>query len=241
MAGLFSKKRHLADIMTGFRDIHSHLLPGVDDGSSSAENSVKLLHQLEDLGMEGIYFTPHIINAMYGNLAEEELCTLFSQFNYVGKLELRLAAEYMIDENFLSHLDHQPLTFRDKHILTEFTLNHYPISSSEILFDAAMAGYNIIIAHPERYAFLSNDREGKIMKSLLDCGYKLQLNLLSLTGFHGRTAKKAAEEYLERGLYTFVGTDIHSTPYLGMIRQYRIPADQFAKIEKLKENNKMLF
>lgn len=239
MPGLFSRKRPLADILEGFCDIHAHLLPGVDDGSPSSVKSIELLRRMEDHGMRRIYLTPHIINGLYGNRGEERLRAEFSRFAYNGNVELHLAAEYMLDEMFVSHVENTPLTMNG-YLLAEFPMNSCSMNALNMLFDASTAGYGIIIAHPERYTFIDR-KQDKTFAKLVESGYKLQLNLLSLTGFHGGIAKKHAEEFLNAGLYTFAGTDIHSNSYLDTMERHTISQKLFSRLEQLRENNSSLF
>ncbi len=242
MAALFSRKRHLSELMKGFCDIHCHFLPGVDDGSPDAEYSLRMLDEFEKLGVQSIYMTPHIINGMYDNRGEEALRGEFSRFAYKGNMDVRLAAEYCIDDKFVGRvLEGNPLTFADRHILCEFEINTYSMSSLGQLFDISLAGYNVIIAHPERYSFIHRDRNDELLDIFANSNYKLQLNMLSLAGYHGPVAEKISRELLRQGRYDFVGTDAHSLSYMQAIRHLSIPSNLFPQLEQLCENNRKLF
>lgn len=239
MFSFFEKKNYIADILDGMYDIHCHLLPGVDDGSPNAEHSAVLLKRLEDLGIRGMYLTPHIINGAYHGLGEEELRAEFASFNYDGNLDIRLAAEYFIDDRFQEHMAGSPLAMGGNNILAEFSMSGYSLHAFDILFEATIAGLEIIIAHPERYYFVQERGRDKIIKLLLQ--HQLQLNLLSLTGFHGNAAKKCAERLLEEGRYSFVGTDTHSNTYIDAMQKSTVSKKIFDKVNALKDNNMSLF
>ncbi len=240
MCSLFTRNVPLADIMDGLYDIHCHLLPGVDDGSPDSEHSHALLEKMYDMGMAGAYLTPHIIYGMYGSRNESDMRAAFAEFDYSGPLSLRLGAEYFLDEGFPGHISDRPLTMGGNHILAEFALNAYANRSLDMLFEASLSGYNIIIAHPERYAFLSGSGGKNLLKQLRDKGFGFQLNLLSLTGYHGKGARQLAVKFLTDGLYAFLGTDTHSSVYLHTIKNASIPGNLMPMLEKLRENNRTL-
>ena len=242
MFGFGKKKKPVQELMTGLYDVHSHLLPGVDDGSPSAEVSLDLLGSLEGMGVEGIYLTPHIMAGNYGGNNRLTLTERFESFTYHGPIKLKLAAEHLIDERFLQHLQNGPLTLANEYVLVEFTLGGFPSNTFDTLFEISMQGYTPLLAHPERYAFLQHriQRE-QMLERLMAAGCKFQLNLLSLTGWHGEHAKELADELIKRDLYTFVGTDIHSYPHLRAIQTLSVNDRQAEAVEKLKENNRQLW
>lgn len=238
---LLLKKKKLTDLMHGLRDIHCHLLPGVDDGVPDAAKAVRLLKRMEAMGVRELYMTPHIINGVYGSHDEEFLRREFKGFVNDTGVGIRLAAEYFLDDRFLDHVGTKPLTFAGNHILVESSLNSYAVNAFEMLFEANVMGCEIIIAHPERYTFIQNDRDDKILSALLNSRYKLQLNLLSVTGYHGKRVRSTALRFLAEGLYTFVGTDTHSDRHLNHIETATVSARTYSRLEKLKENNASLF
>ena len=183
MFSFHTKNIYLADLLDGFYDIHCHLLPGVDDGSPDREHSLRLLERMQGMGVKGLYMTPHIIHGAYDNRGEEELRQRFADFGYQGPLDVRLGAEYFIDDKFPEHLEGNPLTMNCRHILVEFSINGYSLRAFDMLFEATLSGYEIILAHPERYAFVQANGKDKVINLIKQ--YKLQLNLLSLAGYHG--------------------------------------------------------
>lgn len=239
MFSFHSKTHCLADLLEGYYDIHCHLMPGVDDGSPNSEHSINLLNRMQGYGVKGLYMTPHIINGAYGNRDETALRKAFAEFGYDGSLDVRLAAEYFVDDVFLSRLKGEPLTMKDNYILTEFSMNGYSIRWFDMLFEATIAGYEVILAHPERYSFVQTNGRDKAINLIKQ--HKLQLNLLSLAGFHGSNAKKCAEQLLLEGLYTFVGSDTHSNAYLDVLERTKVPNKLFEVLKILRENNQTLF
>ena len=123
MFSFHTKNIYLADLLDDFYDIHCHLLPGVDDGSPDREHSLRLLERMQGMGVKGLYMTPHIIHGAYDNRGEEELRQRFADFGYQGPLDIRLGAEYFIDDKFPEHLEGNPLTMNCRHVLVEFSIN----------------------------------------------------------------------------------------------------------------------
>lgn len=242
---IFRKRTPLREHLEGFYDVHSHLLWGVDDGCRDAEHAKAVCAELVDLGFKGAYVTPHIIYGLYGNNTEKGLRESFKE-RVEGVdlgLELRLAAEYYLDERFLKHLysEEPMLTFNNDHLLVEFGLGTARVEPHlNDLFEAALKGKNIIIAHPERYAFLTEDRNFRQLEMLTSKGYKLQLNLLSLTGLRGEPTRRIAEQLLLSGEYTFVGSDVHSRVYTQALREGMISPKVVEPLRELMHNNKTL-
>ena len=243
MFSFFKKKVWLRDQLEGFYDIHSHLLWGVDDGCRDEEHTRTISTALATLGFKGAYMTPHIIYGLYGNNTETGLRAKFAEVPTDLALEMRLAAEYSLDEKFLDHVhaEEPMLTLGDDHLLAEFSLGTSRVDlHTNDLFEAALTGKNIIIAHPERYAFLAQGGNIHELDKLTAKGYALQLNLLSLTGYHGDKVKKVAEQLLLDGRYTFVGSDVHSHQYIRAIEESTISPKAVDPLKELMENNKRL-
>lgn len=199
-------------------DIHSHILPGIDDGAPDTEASITLIKGLMKLGIKKSVATPHIISDMYRNNAE----TITAALNILKKelvkqkikFEVSAAAEYMMDAYFFELLQQKVplLTIKDKIVLTEFSYATMPSSPEKMSFAIITEGYSPILAHPERYPYYYNDY--KAFHRLADLGFLLQVNLLSLTGYYGKEAVKAAIYMLKNGLVSYLGTDIHHDRHL---------------------------
>ncbi|MFC3416397.1 tyrosine-protein phosphatase [Algoriphagus hitonicola] len=202
-------------------DMHSHLIPGIDDGSKSMEESLALVRRLADYGLKKLITTPHIMSEYYRNNPEIIGMGLEDLRKAVKKegidIEIDAAAEYYMDEIFLEKVKkgEKLLTFGEQHILVETGFINRPQMLLEIFFHLEMAGYKPVFAHPERYQYLHADKA--LLQDLLDRNIILQINLLSLTGFYSKQVKDFAELLLEKGNVQFLGTDCHNERYLDML------------------------
>jgi len=193
-------------------DMHSHLLPGIDDGCENLEQSVALLRRLEQLGLRRFYFTPHIIQDMYPNTAETigDAYDRLRREEGMDQLAVGYAAEYMVDSAFDQQLSQSPkglLCLPGDHVLIEMSYIEESKLIEKIAFDLQMEGYIPILAHPERYLFYQ--RDPKKIERFQDIGCLLQLNLLSLMGYYGQNERKVAKYLLKKGMINLVGTDVH--------------------------------
>ena len=210
--GLFSfiggKKQSLLSsaVLNGTVDSHSHILFDVDDGVRTLEESLSILEYEESLGVKEIWCTPHIIE---DGLNDHELFKArFEQLNeaYSGPIRLHLAAEYMLDTVFEQRFrDRELLTHENNTLLVETSAWTPPIGLDKTLRNIQNAGYRPLLAHPERYRYMNIPSYERLRK----LGIHFQLNLPSLVGFYGETAKGKAEWLLEHGYYTEVGSDCH--------------------------------
>lgn len=199
-------------------DMHSHILPGIDDGSPDVETSVLLVKGLYDLGIRTCIATPHIIGDLYRNNDEtiEAALAKLQQACAAAALPMKIsaAAEYMLDDYFMELLrEKKPLrTLKDNLLLTEITYSSEPVMLEEMVFNIITEGYQPVLAHPERYFYYHRNMD--IYKKLKDLGFILQVNLLSLTGYYGKDVSKAAKYILDNGLAGLVGTDLHHGRHL---------------------------
>ena len=211
MGWFINKKSNLKDsgIFTGFTDWHSHILPGVDDGVPTMEAALEVLEEYEKLGFKKVWLTPHIMED-YPN-ETEDLRARFENLkaNWKGNLELQLASENMLDTLFEERLeknDFLPIGEDGNHLLVETSYYTPPYNMEEMLDKARSKGYYLILAHPERYRYM----EEKDYLKLKDKGVLFQMNILSLVGAYGETAKKKAEWLLSKNMVDFLGTDVHN-------------------------------
>lgn len=202
-------------------DMHSHILPGIDDGSPDIKTSLLLIEGMMKMGIKTAVATPHIIGDLYRNNADtinSSLLTLNDSLreNQID-FKVKAAAEYMLDDYFLDLLRTKTplLTVKDKMILTEFSYSEKPHNIEQITFNIITEGYEPILAHPERYAYYYDDY--KEYHHLKDLGFLLQVNLLSLTGYYGKSAAKAGAYMLKNNLVSFAGTDLHHERHMNAL------------------------
>ena len=198
-------------------DIHSHILPGIDDGSPDIETSLQLIKGLYNLGYRKLVATPHVIGDFYRNnpviinAQLEKVKNACRESNI--DIDLSAAAEYMLDDYFLQVLKKKEiLPVHGSIILTELPYSVIPMNVNEIVFEIITAGYRPILAHPERYFYYHNNFDE--YSRLKELGFSLQVNLLSLTGYYGVVVAKAAKFIFENGLADYVGTDMHHIRHL---------------------------
>lgn len=194
-------------------DIHSHLIPGVDDGVSTWEDSLACLQQYVEWGIEKVVTTPHVSRDYFPNKpeqllqAKEQLQALVKEHNL--PLTVEVAAEYLLDDFFLDLLNKKEvLSFgAEKYLLVETAWSSAPLHLTDLIFRIQAAGYTPILAHPERYKYYHNF-EAELERHR-QAGCLLQLNAMSLTGKYGDQARKQGKILLQNGWVDFIGSDLH--------------------------------
>lgn len=203
--------------------MHSHLIPGIDDGAKTMEDSIAMIRRLIDLGYQKIITTPHIMGEYYPNtpdIIQSGLANLREALKKEGlTIEVDAAAEYFVDEFFENLLNTESplLTLPKNRILIEVSMMEPPRNLAAILFELNTRSYQPILAHPERYTYYA-DKVDKFA-DLKDKGCTLQLNLLSLTGHYGKIQKKLGLQLLKAGLIDFVGTDMHNLHHADILQK----------------------
>ncbi|ARV06347.1 histidinol phosphatase [Polaribacter sp. SA4-10] len=241
---IFFKKKEIPLIdffPEGFVDIHSHLLPGIDDGAKNLNDSIELITKMRSYGIKNFITTPHVLGNVYPNSSEtiknklEEVKKELLKRN-INDISIRAAAEYMMDEQFSERLEKEDiLTLKDNYILVEMSYFNAPINLYELLFEIQLKGYKPVLAHPERYNFYHNDYENyyKLKKH----GCLFQLNLLSLTEQYGKGVQQISKKLLKENIYDFVGTDTHHHNHLALLNKVGTKKN-LEKINHLLDNNK---
>ncbi len=221
-------------------DVHTHLLPGRDDGFTSTEESLKALTLCHRKGLRRVALTPHIEPERYPQNTRGQLeaaFTLFMEQVPAGMdIQITLAAEYMCDDS----LDSQPslLCFKDRTVLIEMSYYFPSPGLKQILFDLTTNGYQPVLAHPERYAYYASHPE--VFDELHAMGCRFQLNLMSLGGVYGRESLRILN-YLDRQhLYHFAGSDLHSVTQWERLQRLKISRSRALLVEKLAANNAAL-
>lgn len=229
---LFSPKIKIAEsgLFDGFTDFHCHILPGVDDGFRKMEDSLEALSLYEAAGIRSVWLTPHIMEDMPNTV--EELEQRFDELKkaYTGNVELHLAAENMMDNLFSERLaSNNLLPIFGQRLLVETSYYNPPMDLYSLLRKVKSIGYYPLLAHPERYIYM----EDKDYKALREEGVQFQLNLGSLLGAYGETAKSKSEKLLAEGYYSVLGTDLHSLKQWHALQEGKIKKKVFELMEKI--------
>lgn len=213
MLSLFKSKPKLAELIpSGYVDIHSHVLPGIDDGAQKIKDAEFLLESMIDFGFSKVITTPHTMKNVWDNttetiknahhLVQDELPELSK------KVVLNCASEYFLDENLMQLAQQENLlTLKDNFILIEMSYLNAPIQLYDFLFELQLKGYQLVLAHPERYNYFHSNK--KEFAKLKKAGCLFQLNLLATVGYYGKNVAETADYLLKENLYDFVGSDIH--------------------------------
>ena len=203
-------------------DMHAHWLPGIDDGAESLSESLDMIRQMVALGYRRLIATPHVMTDLFDNTPETIQGTL-EQVRMAAEAEgldiqLDAAAEYLLDEGFPDRLRaDRLLTLPGNHLLVEFSFVSPPANQDALFFDIQTKGYRPVLAHPERYRYFH--KRFADYRVLAERDIRLQVNLLSLTGYYGKEVKQVAEQLLAEGLVSLLGTDAHNARHLAGIRE----------------------
>ncbi len=226
-------------------DIHSHLLPGIDDGAPDLETSLSLINELAGLGFKKLITTPHIRMEVFPNtpsIIKEKLLEVQTALRTASaSVQLDAAAEYYIDDNFTALLQHNELIpyTGNKYILVEYPMIAPLMNYEQRIFDLTKRGLTPVIAHPERYRYWHGQMN--YYERIKDLGGLLQLNILSVEGYYGLDIKKCALELLKTGLYDLVGTDLHNERHLGRLKNLGTMSKEMKLLEAYSFNNAKRF
>lgn len=223
---LFKKEEEMTPASLGQLkvDFHSHLIPGVDDGSRSMEETIKLIQGFKKLGYKKLITTPHVMSDFYKNTPEIILGGLEKVRQELEKqqieMEIEAAAEYYLDEYLNEKIKSKSLlTFGQNHLLFELPFVAEPPNLAATIFELQTNGYKPILAHPERYGFWYNTFNK--YHEMKDKGVALQLNILSLIGHYSPETRKIAERMIDENLISFLGSDCHNLHHLELIEEAR--------------------
>ncbi|MCO5237743.1 MAG: histidinol phosphatase [Chitinophagaceae bacterium] len=203
-------------------DMHSHLIPGIDDGSPDMETSVQLIEGLRDAGYQKLITTPHLMIDLYPNNRQtitqgcERLKAELEKREI--NIELRAAAEYLLDDHFdqLLQMDEPLLTIKDNLVLVEFSFASAPFDYKEKIFNLQLKGYKPVLAHPERYIYFHQKPEK--YEELRTLGCLFQTNILSLSGYYGKRVAQMAEDLVKLKYIELLGTDLHHHRHLTFLQ-----------------------
>ena len=212
MFSFFKKKKEKEEAPRLRVDLHSHFIPGIDDGAQSMEESLTLIAGMERLGYNKLITTPHIMADAYKNtpeIIENGLSKLRKALIKAGiTIEIDAAAEYYLDDGFIELLNQKKvMSVNGKYLLFETSYVSKPLRTEEMIFEIGSAGYIPVMAHPERYRYIKDPlKEYGRFKEL---GVLFQVNLNSLTGQYGKSAMRLAETLSQEGMIDFLGSDAH--------------------------------
>tara|TARA_R110001592_G_C13131414_1_gene746593 strand:- start:1302 stop:2042 length:741 start_codon:yes stop_codon:yes gene_type:complete len=217
-------------------DIHSHLIPAIDDGVQSIEESLTVLREMEALGYEKVITTPHSMPGTYDNSPENIYAGLEVMREAIKKeginIQLEAATEYYLDESFVELIDSgAPLmTFGNKHVLFETPFMNMPPQLKEVTFKLSLKGYKPVFAHPERYLYLMQSEY--LLDELIDRNVILQLNIVALTGCYSKPVQKFAEKLIDMKAVKLVGTDCHNMGHIHLLKE-AVKTKYFKKLMNL--------
>jgi tyrosine-protein phosphatase YwqE len=209
-------------------DIHCHVVPGVDDGSPDARESVNLIEYMQDWGIERIIASPHVTQVTFENTPETIAYAMVKLSEELQRrsntIDFSNSAEYRIDDFFKSQIEaNQLMPYPNSYLLIENAFVQEPLQLDQLVFDLQVKGFRPILAHPERYSYYYGRRDR--YRALHNAGLNFQINLLSLAGFYGKTEKQVAEQLIEDNLVDFVGTDLHNMKHVNAINEYLTSRD----------------
>lgn len=223
-------------------DIHSHLIPGIDDGAQTMDDSIAMLAKFQDMGFTKVITTPHIMTDAFPNTSETILGGLEKVREEIEKvgltIQIEAAAEYYFDETLMKKIKNNDLlTFGGNHVLVEFGFHNKPQYADEMFFELLTHGYKPVVAHFERYLYYLGSLDQAI--KWRSKGVNIQLNLNSLTGHYGPEIQKQAEKMIDEVCFDYVGTDCHRIEHL-MLLEENLHLPHIHKLGQYLLKNKML-
>lgn len=208
-----------------FVDVHSHLLPGLDDGVKTFEESEAIILEFQRLEYTKLITTPHVMSDFFRNSNETILEKLAETNAYLKQkgiaVTLEAAAEYYLDETLMSRVEHNEplLTFGKNYLLFETNFMTEPLNLKEFIFLATTKGYKLVLAHPERYIYLQNNFEKA--EDLAGRGVLFQLNVSSLLGYYSKGAQQTAQKLIDKGYVQLLGSDCHNLQHVQLLDAVR--------------------
>ena len=245
MFNFFEKKVFLVDYLHGLVDIHNHILPGIDDGAKTTNDSISLIKGFEEFGINNFVCTPHIMHHYYPNtpktikaafeLLKKELTT-----HGMSDVQMDYAAEHMIDENFEIILaKNKVLPIKKEYLLIEMSYLQPSLHFEDAVKNISTQSLFPILAHPERYGYYhGNFKKYELFKSM---GVLFQLNILSLSGYYGVEIQKMTLTLLKSGLIDFISSDAHNKSHLKRIKEIKLKKSTLEMVLPIIENTILNF
>lgn len=206
-------------------DFHSHLLPGIDDGVDSFEESLAIIESFIELGYQKLIITPHVMADFYRNDSKTIVELTNQLISKVKEKQLNISiacsAEYYFDEHFQKLFDNDELLlFGQKHVLFELSYINEPGNIKDFIFKAKSKGLTPIMAHPERYPYWVGNTA--YIQELREAGCLMQINTNSLVGHYSPDAKMMAESMIENGLVDFLCSDCHKMQHIELMKKVKL-------------------
>ncbi len=226
-------------------DIHTHILPGVDDGAKDMSQAIEMINKEISQGVTDIFVTPHYMKSANYLSSHEQNLIIFNKLKEEVKkrdykINLYLANELFFDKDVVNNLKAglcRPLS--KNYILVEFDLDENDYNISEGLFNLIAHGYVPIVAHPERYSSIKTIDDYRIMKKM---GALIQINAGSVLGSLGTKTVKFILKLIKNDLVDFIASDVHEFRKNQLKEAYDYLSKKFSK-EKIDRifNNQVLF
>ena len=219
------RKKNISDLPPLQVDIHSHLLPALDDCVGTFQDAEHIVRNFIELGYRRIITTPHVMSDAYRNTPEGIRGRLDELKTYLQSkgidIPVSAAAEYYLDESLFRMVEtNEPLlTFGEKYLLFETNFITEPFNLKEFIFLATTKGYKLVLAHPERYLYLQNNLQK--VEDLLDRGVLMQMNISSITGYYSKPVQQMAFKLIDRGMIHWLGSDCHHLQHTILMQQAR--------------------
>ena len=245
MFSFFIKKEYLVDHLNGFIDIHNHILPGIDDGAKTVDESIQLIKGFGEFGINKFICTPHIMHNYYDNTPKSikksfKILKKELKNNNLDHIDIGYAAEHMIDDNFEIILKkNKVLPLKKQHLLIEMSYLQPSINFNVAIKKINKNQFFPVFAHPERYLYLHKNM-GQYEK-FKNQSILFQLNMLSLSEYYGKDIQTVALKLLDKGKYDFIASDIHSLKHLNAIKKIVIQKNRRDKILDLINNTIVTF
>ena len=218
-------------------DIHSHILPGIDDGAKTLEDTEFLLEEMKQLGFTKVITTPHTMSTVWENTPETiQNASIKVKSELSLPFEIQAASEYLLDESVITKAKNKELlTLKNNFVLVEFSYLNPPIQLYDFLYQLQLTGYHVVLAHPERYSYFHSNK--KEYQKLKKAGCLFQLNLLSTVGYYGKDVAETAKYLLKKDLYDFTGSDIHHKNHIKAFQNKIIVTNGEKITEVMKKNS----
>lgn len=241
MFSLFKSQPRLVELIPeNYIDIHSHILPGIDDGSSNLEETIYLLENMKEMGFKQCIPTPHTLPHTWDNTKESIITchknTISNLPNSLQKMIPAVSTEYMIEGSFIERMKNETLLIlKDNKVLIEMSYLNAPMDFKKIVFEIQMNGYTPILAHPERYSFYHQSM--KDYEKIKELGCLFQLNLLSTVGYYGKNVSSVADKLLKQNMIDFTGSDIHHKRHIEAFQNKVLISSTKQLVEAMKRNS----